>query len=354
MIRYAEPPDGDLGVAAESNRSTPDMTHDVSQGILTITGPVSLRHGGSVPELRVAWRLEGAADAPVVVAMGGISAHRRIFDLETPREGWWPELAGPGKPLDPSRFRLLGFDFLGGSGQTTGPRPGEPDFPSVSSWDQAWLLATLCDHLGIAKLHAIAGASYGGMVALAFAARYPGRVERLLVISAAHRTNPMSTAWRCVEREAVRFGMSRGDGPGGLRLARALAMATYRSRAEFEQRFEGEAEPGDGRFVFPVERYLFARGEEYSRRYSPGAFMCLSESIDLHRVEPEAIRVPTALVGVIEDQLVPIEDMRELASRLGGPQRLFEFSSLYGHDAFLKERQKLEPAFAWALDGDER
>jgi homoserine O-acetyltransferase len=352
MIRYAEPPEGDLGVAAESNRSTPDMTHDVSQGILELTGSFSLRHGGSIRDLRLAWRLEGATGAPVVVAMGGISAHRRIFDLTAPREGWWPELAGPGRPLDPCRFRLLGFDFLGGSGQTTGPAPGEPEFPSVSSCDQAALLAALCDHLGIARLRAIAGASYGGMVALAFAERHPQRVERMLVISAAHRTNPMSTAWRSVEREAVRFGMARGDGPGGLRLARALAMATYRSRAEFEQRFEGEAEQSDGRFVFPVERYLFARGDEYSRRYSPGAFLCLSESIDLHRVAPGAIRVPTALVGVLEDQLVPIEDMRELAARLAGPQRLFEFSSLYGHDAFLKERHKLEPAFAWALDGD--
>jgi homoserine O-acetyltransferase len=352
MIRYAEPQPGDLGVAAEPNRSVSEMTHDVSQGILGLAGPFSLRHGGSIEDLRVAWRLEGAPGAPVVAAMGGISAHRRIFDAEAPREGWWSELAGPGRPLDSDRFRLLGFDFLGGSGQTTGPTAGEPVFPSISSSDQAALLAALCDHLEIATLKAIAGASYGGMVALAFAERHPGRVQRLLVISAAHRSSPMATAWRSVEREAVRFGLARGDGPGGLRLARALAMATYRSRAEFEQRFESEAESSDGRFVFPVERYLFARGDEYSRRYSPGAFLCLSESIDLHRVDPGSIEVPTALVGVLEDQLVPIEDMRELASRLGGPQRLFEFSSLYGHDAFLKERQKLEPAFAWALAGE--
>jgi homoserine O-acetyltransferase len=352
MIRYAEKPEGDQGVAAQSSRSASDMTYEVSQGILSLPGALALHHGGRLDEVRVAWRLEGAAAAPVVVAMGGISAHRRIFSLDAPREGWWPELAGPGRPLDPARFRLLGFDFLGGSGQTTGPVAGGAGFPSVSSYDQASLLAALCDHLGIERLRAITGASYGGMVALAFAERYPERVGRLLVIGAAHRTNPLSTAWRCVEREAVRFGMARGDGPGGLRLARALAMATYRTRAEFEQRFEGEPEASEGRLVFPVERYLFARGEDYSRRYAPGAFLCLSESIDLHRVRPEAIRTPTTLVGVHEDQLVTIEDMRELAGCLGGPRRLFEFHSLYGHDAFLKERRQLEPAFAWALDGD--
>lgn len=328
------------------------MTSEISQGILSLPGLFPLQHGGALEGVQVAWRLEGAAQGPVVVALGGISAHRRIYCLDDRRQGWWPELAGPGLPLDASRFRLLGFDFLGGSGETTGPLNVGATFPSVSSYDQAELLAALCRHLGIDRLRAIVGASYGGMVALAFAERHPDRVERLLVISAAHRTNPLSTAWRSVEREAVRFGIAHGDGPGGLRLARALAMATYRTRAEFEQRFAGEPQAEDGRMVFPVERYLFARGDDYARRYSPGAFLCLSESIDLHRIEPEGVRTPTTLVGVTEDQLVTMDDIRECAGRLGGPKRLYEFHSLYGHDAFLKERRQLAPAFAWALDGD--
>jgi homoserine O-acetyltransferase len=328
------------------------MDPEVTQGLLALPRPFPLHHGGTLDEVRVAWRLEGLAGAPVVVALGGISAHRRIYSTQDPREGWWSELAGPGLPLDAARFRLLGFDFLGGSGETTGPAPGTTSFQTISSVDQAALLSLLCDELGIARLHAIAGASYGGMVALAFGERYPERVARLLVISAAHRTNPLATAWRCVEREAVRFGAARGDGPGGLRLARALAMSTYRTRAEFEQRFDGAPELVDGRMVFPVERYLFARGDEYARRYSPGAFLCLSESIDLHRVEPEAIAVPTTLVAVAEDQLVTLGDMRELCGRLGGQKRLYELHSLYGHDAFLKEREQLAPAFSWALDGE--
>ena len=81
--------------------------------------------------------------------------------------------------------------------------------------------------------------------------------------------------------------------------------------------------------------------------------MCLSESIYLHRVTPEAITVPATLVGVTEDQLVTIDEMRELEGRLAGPRRLFEIRSLFGHDAFLKEREQLTPAFARALDGTE-
>ena len=343
--KQAEPP---------GERDAPRASRmEMSEGILQVRGPVRLRHGGLLESLHVAWRLEGAPGTPVVVALGGISAHRRIFSLDDPRAGWWPDLAGPGLPLDASRFRLLGFDYLGGSGHTTGPGEGQTGFPPVSSYDQAEVLARVCDELGIARLHAFVGASYGGMVALAFAERHPQRVGRLLVISAAHRTNPLSTAWRSIEREAVRFGLSHGDGPGGLRLARALAMATYRTRKEFEQRFDGEPDIEANRAVFPVERYLLARGDDYARRYAPGAFMCLSESIDLHRVVPAAIAVPATLVGVAEDQLVTIDEMRELESGLAGPRRLYEIHSLFGHDAFLKEREQLAPAFARALDGTE-
>jgi len=352
MSRPAEDNDRETLLHATGSGSDP-MNPEVAEGVVELPSGLVLHHGSRLDKVRVAWRLEGARDAPVVVAMGGISAHRRIFCDTHPKEGWWPELAGAGRPLDPGRFRLLGLDYLGGSGGTTGPQGVEGGFPPVSSCDQAEILARVCDELSIDRLHAIVGASYGGMVALAFAARFPERVSRILVISAAHRTNPLATAWRSIEREAVRFGLSHGDGAGGLRLARALAMATYRTRREFEQRFDGPPEVTSQRALFPVERYLLARGDDYARLYAPGAFMCLSESIDLHRIEPEAVRTPATLVAVTEDQLVTVEEMRELESRLAGPSRLYEIHSLFGHDAFLKERGQLAPVFAQVLNGAE-
>ena len=53
-----------------------------------------------------------------------------------------------------------------------------------------------------------------------------------------------------------------------------------------------------------------ARGRDYAARYLPESFLCLSESIDLHAVEADRIRVPVTLVAVREDQLVPLADMR--------------------------------------------
>ncbi|TFG88489.1 MAG: hypothetical protein E4H17_02270, partial [Gemmatimonadales bacterium] len=154
MIRYAEAPGRDERPVSQPDGGLPTMTSEILQGILRLPAPFPLHHGGSLEEVRVAWRLEGAREGPVVVALGGISAHRRIFGTDNPRDGWWSGLAGPGRPLDSNRFRLLGFDFLGGSGETTGPLPAEPVFPSVSSYDQADLLAALCDELGIGQLHA--------------------------------------------------------------------------------------------------------------------------------------------------------------------------------------------------------
>jgi homoserine O-acetyltransferase len=245
--------------------------------------------------------------------------------------------------LDSTRVRILGIDYLGGSAESTGPAAGE-SFPTLSSYDQADALCRLLDHLGIERLHAIAGASYGGMVALAFAERYPTRVQRLLVISAADRPHSMATAWRSVQRRIVRFGLSVQRPAEGLQLARALAMATYRSPEEFAARFGHLPRRIDDEWVFPIEEYLFARGRDYAGRYRPESFLCLSESIDLHVVDASRVGTPTTVVAVREDQLVPIGDMRALAARLPR-SRLHELSSPHGHDAFLKEADALQPIF---------
>jgi homoserine O-acetyltransferase len=309
----------------------------------------ALHFGGGLERVEVAFRLAGAAGAPVVAVLGGISAGRNVFSLDDGAAGWWEEAIGPGRALDTDRFRVLGIDFLGGSHRTTGPSEGQA-FPSVSAFDQARLIATLLDHLGVDHLQASLGASYGGMVTLALAEAHPQRLRHAVVLSAAHRTHPMSTAWRSVQRAIVRYALGHGEGPRGLVLARALAMATYRSAREFEERFPGPAEATPQGFRFPVESYLMARGASYAAVYKPEAFVCLSESIDLHRVEPEAIRVPTTLLGVQEDQLVPLADMRELRDRHGGNCSLVEISSIYGHDAFLKETEVLRDLLARALD----
>ena len=314
------------------------------EGQLNLPDPFILHHGGQLGSARLAWRLAGDGRLPMVLTIGGISAHRRVCDEDQPRSGWWHEVAGPGRALDTERCCVLGIDYLGGGGNSSAP-PSSGVPLSLSSYDQAAAIRCLLDHLGITRIGSILGASYGGMVALAFGERYPDRVGRLLVISAADHAHPMATAWRSVQRRTVRFAIQAGKANEGLELARALAMTTYRSPEEFSARFNSPPTRVDGRFVFPVEDYLFARGRDYAARVRAEEFLCLSESIDLHRVDATRISVPTTVIAVREDQLVPIEDMRALAARLPDA-RLHEISSPHGHDAFLKEPGQLRPAFA--------
>jgi homoserine O-acetyltransferase len=325
---------------------TPAMT--VREGILRMPGDFVLHHGGKLTDIQIAWRLVGPANAPVVCALGGISANRRVCLTEDPRQDWWSQIAGPDRPLDANQFRILSFDYLGGSGESTGPQAGET-FPSISSYDQAEALARVLDHVGINSLRAIAGGSYGGMVGLAFGERYPERVGHLLIIGASDRAHPMATAWRSVQRQIVRFAVDCGRSKDGLQLARALAMSTYRSSEEFSARFNGAPVLDGERFIFPVESYLFSRGGDYASRYRPESFLCLSESIDLHRVDAGRIFVPTTAVAVREDQLVPVADMRAMVARLPAA-RLHEISSIYGHDAFLKETEQWRRIFTVALE----
>jgi homoserine O-acetyltransferase len=314
--------------------SAPPPQESCLEGVVELRAPFPLHRGGALERARIAYRLVGPADAPVVLALGGISAHRRVRAEDG---GWWAPLVGAGRALDTRRFRVLGVDYLGGSGDSTGPARGAGEFPTVSSHDQARAIVAVLEALDIARLHAAVGASYGGMVALALGEAHAARVGRLVVIAAADAPHPLSSAWRGIERELVRFGARHGDAGGGLKLARALAMTTYRTRAELAARFRAPAARDEtGRWRLPVEEYVFARGDAYVAVHVPEAFVCLSESIDLHSVDATRIAVPTLAVAVRDDLLVPLADMEALVARLPAG-RLAVLDSHYGHDAFLKE-----------------
>jgi len=57
---------------------SPCESAPATEGVLVLEGPLALHFGGALDSPRIAWRLLGPADAPVVLAMGGISAHRRV------------------------------------------------------------------------------------------------------------------------------------------------------------------------------------------------------------------------------------------------------------------------------------
>jgi homoserine O-acetyltransferase len=297
----------------------------------------------------LAYELTGAAGAPVVLALGGISATRHVLSNEEDSSpGWWEGIGGPGRALDPLVRRVLGVEFLDGDCDANGA-PAR----AVTTHEQAAAIVDLLDALDIEQLDAAVGASYGGMVALALAERWPERVRRLVVISAAHEPHPMSTALRSVQRATVTLGLKTGEPTEAMIIARALAMTTYRSAREFAERFPPPASRGDGSESageFEIERYLRHAGERFAERMSPARFLALSLSGDLHRVEPERVVVPTTLIAAQGDTLVPPAQMRELAARLCNLQGFHTLRSRRGHDAFLTETGRLSRLLTSILD----
>jgi homoserine O-acetyltransferase len=128
-------------------------------------------------------------------------------------------------------------------------------------------------------------------------------------------------------------------------LARQLALLSYRTPEEFAERFAAPPQLRDGRVVVAADDYLQACGARDAARVDPVALLRLGDSLDLHAVDPTCVRVPTTLVAVAEDRLVPSADLHALSAALGSTCRLHHLRSRVGHDAFLVEHA----AFALVL-----
>ena len=279
---------------------------------------VSLNNGQRV---KARGQIVGPQTAPATIVLGGVSASDQLCPC-IDDQGWWPGIAGVGKALCPQDHQLLSACFLG-----EGVRP----FPTIE--DQAQAILALADEAGL-ETFSLVGASYGGVIALTIAAIAPKRVTSLKILSAASRPNPMITAWRSIQRETVKMARDLGAPEQGVDLARRLAMTTYRTPEEFKQRFDNPAE--GSRDAAGVEAYLEARGQDYAHKTSAERFIALSQSMDSANVPVENITAPTHFFAVAEDRLAPPEDIEETAARMK-QARITYHSSLYGHDAFLKD-----------------
>ncbi len=324
----------------------PPRQHDVSLAALTIEGhalaEVSLAGWAYGPPL---------GTAPVAVVVGGITASPFPLghggdDPAGGAEPWWPALFAPDL-IDITRTTVL-CPCWPGNGSTW--RGFDDATPGLSVLGLADLVAAWLDGIGCTAPVTFVGASLGGMVGVAFATRFPERCRTLISVSAGLRPDGWGTATRHLQRELVRDGLANGDVTTGMIRARQLGMLTYRGRIELDTRF-GTFTPGLERP--PVADYLDLHGRRFAAHFPVRTFLFLSEAIDrgsigvdahARRAALERVSADTIVVGVPGDMLFPwglqVELHRELQAA-GAQSSLWTLDSVYGHDAFLADQERL-------------
>ena len=264
--------------------------------------------------------------APVVAIVGGITASPFPFGAAD-AEPWWPAVR----------------ELVEGATILTMAWPSLPDAP-LSGAGLADLFASWLDGIGCAQPVAYLGASLGGLVGIALAARHPDKVARLVTISAGMRPDGWGTATRHLQRELVRDGARAGDVATGMTRARQLGMLTYRGRDELDTRF---GTLGPGLVHPPVAAYLDHHGRRFAERFPMRTFLLLSEAIDrthLTRADLARVTADVLVIGVPGDMLFPFALQHELYRELqaaGASAQLWKLDSEFGHDAFLADQDKL-------------
>lgn len=303
----------------------------------TVELDLSLRYAGQ-RKLRVGYEVVGPVDAPAILVAGGISANRHVVaSAAFPQAGWWQAQA---QTFDTSSLRVIAIDWLGADGTLDAP---------IDSADQADAIAGVLDALGVRTLAAFVGCSYGAMVGLQFAANHGERVQQLVAISGAHRAHPYASAWRALQRKIVALGQLQCAEDQGLSLARQLAILSYRTPQEFAERFASATVIDGPRARCASEDYLDACGSRFVERFDATAYTRLSESIDLHAIDATRVGVPTVVVAIEEDLLVPVEDAYALVEQVRADTQVHVLRSKYGHDAFLKEADAIAVILRAAL-----
>jgi homoserine O-acetyltransferase len=179
------------------------------------------------------------------------------------------------------------------------------------------------------------------MQALQWALDAPERISRAVVIGAHDHQTAMAIAFNSIQRDAIAL-----DPKGGLRIARKLAMLTYKSEALFRERHDRKPDR-KGRPIYDVEGYLERQADVFEARMQPDAYVALTHAMDSQdvRVHESRNTNPELLfIGITSDWLFHPADVRAAATRLasrGFKATYKELKSNHGHDAFLAEPKAL-------------
>ncbi len=349
---------------------------------IDLPAPLALDSGKVLPRVRLAYETYGdlAADKSNAIlifhALTGDQFVAKPHPL-TGKPGWWDRMVGPGLPIDTSRYFVICANIVGGCMGSTGPadlaEDGQPwamRFPVITIRDMVRAQVALLDQLGIPALHAVVGGSMGGMLALSFAANWPGRAQRVLAIATTARHSAQNIAFHEVGRQAIMADpdwaggdyYAGGKGPEkGLSVARMAAHITYLSEAGLTEKFGRRLQDREAKSFgfdadFQVESYLRYQGLAFTNRFDANSYLYITRAMDYFDLAEEhggllanafanARDTRFCIISFDTDWLYPTAESRAIVHALNAvaaPVSFVELSAPFGHDSFLLDCPALD------------
>ncbi len=317
--------------------------------------PFPLEAGGVLPGVEIAYhtwgRLNEARDN-VIWVCHALTANSDVA-------GWWPGMVGPGLLFDTDKYFIVCANILGSCYGSTGPMSVNPDtgkpwyrtFPLMTFRDVVEGLELVRRHLGIEKIRMIIGGSIGAQQALEYSIMYPEIIERLAFLASSVQYAPWGIAFSqsmrlAIEADATFEQDIPGGGSKGLRAARSIALLSYRNDTIYNKTQQDD----DDRLTdFRAVSYQNYQGDKLVRRFDAYTYYHLLRLSDTHNVGRgrggkekalSLIKARVLSVGISSDLLFPTYEQKYLAENVA--QGIYrEIDSLYGHDGFLVETEKL-------------
>lgn len=299
-------------------------------------------------------RLAPTRDNAILLCHGYTSSPHAAGD----QEGWWHNLIGPGRAIDTDRYYVVAPNMIGSAYGSSGPpsrnpatgRPFGPDFPDVTVADMVEAQRLLLDHLGVHRLAAVVGYSYGGYLTFHWGAAHPDMMRALVVVASGIKgRGDSATLAELQGRFAGCPGWNDGhyydadpDESVRSKLA-AMRVETLRSYALDIALLDELGDP------VKAEAQLIAIADSWSRQFDANSLITLRSTAIAFDATPlaGAIRAPLLYVLARTDALFPPDlapPTLELLQRVGVDAGFFEIESPYGHYAPTADWAKWGPA----------
>jgi homoserine O-acetyltransferase len=223
-----------LGVALLASTATAQTPDPILEKKTFELPSYTTAGGATIKNVKIGWEAYGTLNADksnAILITHFFSATSHAFGKyaeSDPAPGYWNALIGPGKAIDTNKYYVLSSDTLvnlnvnAPNVVTTGPASINPDtgkpygmsFPIVGIKDFVNVQTKLIESLGIKKLHAVVGASMGGLQAYEWGQNHAEMVDRIVaVIASPAPADPYLIGWLDMWAAPIRLDpkWSNGD-----------------------------------------------------------------------------------------------------------------------------------------------